>query len=75
MEENKSNGSGKQAPASTATVECSACKEWRIKYKDMEKRNIKLSLCYTELMMKNKDLVRLLTGVAYPNDETVQLCI
>ncbi|XP_037045464.1 uncharacterized protein LOC119080943 isoform X1 [Bradysia coprophila] len=70
-ENNKSNRQDLcQAPDDTNG--CSDCENWRKKYKEMEKRFLKLSVCHSELTMKHKDLVRLLTTNAGSSDVTEQ---
>lgn len=51
-----------QAPDCVDMKECNSCKKWQAKYKDMEKSYLKLSVRYTELMLKHEDLVAVSTG-------------
>lgn len=46
---------------------CGECDKWQKKYEDVKKSHIKLSVRYTELMMKYDELVEVAKGTVRPN--------
>lgn len=58
--------------ASKNSSECTGCKDWEQKYKDLKKVHLKLALRFSEVEMKQNDLLKEVTNTNRPCvDDTV----
>ncbi|KAG4070647.1 hypothetical protein HA402_013567 [Bradysia odoriphaga] len=69
---NKSNRCG-ACGRSDKSNGCGGCDQWRSKYEEQSKCRIKLSLKYTDLMLKYDELVKVAKGMMRPSKNVEEL--